>query len=98
MTLAEVFQIVQPSIVAFTPKYVPKNLPQDFPPIFGTGFIAANGLVATNDHVVRAFAKVPRPEGTPPDDWGVIAWLFHMIGGEGMAQIPLNVLGVFQIR
>lgn len=97
MHLSEVYQLVQPSIIAFTPKYVRKELPQDFPPIFGTGFVVADGLIATNDHVVQAFAKVHKPKGIPPDDWGVIAWLFHFLPNEGMAQIPLNVLGVLRI-
>ncbi|HBA40782.1 MAG TPA: hypothetical protein DCZ05_13915 [Deltaproteobacteria bacterium] len=97
MDLTDVYQLVQPSIIAFTPKYVPKGMPEDFPPIFGTGFIIADGLIATNDHVVQAFANVPRPKGTPLGDWGVIAWLFHFLPKEGMAQIPLHVVGVLRV-
>jgi S1-C subfamily serine protease len=93
---------VKRSIVAFIQEYVPlwseQDKPTDFPPIIGTGFVlGSDGLVATNDHVLRAFARVSKPPGTPTSAWGVRAILFHMTA-EGQLEIPLEILGAFQIQ
>src|SRR5438132_6875608 len=52
MTLVESYKIVSQSIVAISVKRRP-NQPVDMPAIIGTGFIVGEGLVATNDHVVK---------------------------------------------
>jgi S1-C subfamily serine protease len=51
MNLEETYQKIKPSIVSFVPKFYPKKPIHEFPPIFGTGFIIADGIVVTNDHV-----------------------------------------------
>jgi S1-C subfamily serine protease len=95
MTLQDSYKRVKRSIVAFCAKYTPAtgSAPPLFPTIIGTGFVVhPDGVIATNDHVVRAFKKV-RPEGLPEDDWGVYALMLHM-APQGLLEIPLEVLGV----
>lgn len=101
MNLVTVYKAVEQSIVAFAPKYAPlrdgEEAPE-FPPIFGTGFVVGDGLIATNDHVVRAFVKMPRPPGAPADDWPVLALLPRMIAGEGWGFVPMEVVGASTIE
>jgi S1-C subfamily serine protease len=101
MTLAESYRKVKKSIVAFCPKHIEAKAgdsPPMFPPIIGTGFIVGeNGIIVTNDHIVRAFQKQYRPPGAPRDDWGVYALLLHSIP-EGQVEIPLQVIGAATFR
>jgi len=101
MTLTESYAKIKRTVVAFVPKFLPVNRPgesaPEFPPIFGTGFIIDEGVVVTNDHVIRAIARLPRPRDCPPDVWPVNCLLWHFVPEKGMATIPLDVLGVFTI-
>lgn len=101
MTLIESYSKIKPAIVAFVPKFRPVYHPNDpmpeFPPIFGTGFIVDDGIVATNDHVVKVIPKLPKPPNCPPDEWPVTCMLWHFIPDKGMATIALDVIGVIRI-
>jgi len=102
MSLVEAYQKIKPSIVAFIPMFHPvyneKDAPPEFPPIFGTGFIIADGLVITNDHVVRAIRKLPKPPDCPKELWPVKCLLLHLIPDKGMAQVSIDILGVMTLE
>ena len=73
MNLIDSYEHVKKSIVAFLPKYQPlyneEDKPREYPPIIATGFVVGeNGLVVTNDHVLKAFSKVWRPPDSRQDD------------------------------
>ena len=98
MNLVESYEIIKPSIVAFTPKFHIGKPKMEFPPIFGTGFIVADGLVATNDHVIQIINKLPKPPDCPPEIWPVDCMLLHQIENKGLAIINLDVIGVFGVQ
>jgi len=61
-TLADTFDIVRPSIIAFASRHVPTVPGQKplFPEIIGTGFIVdSRGIAVTNRHVAEALQKLP---------------------------------------
>lgn len=101
MNLIESYEKIKPTIVAFTPKFHPvysqdEQLPELLP-IFGTGFVVDDGIVVTNDHVVKAIPRLPKPHDCPPDLWPVDCLLWYFVPEKGLAIIHLEVLGVFGI-
>jgi S1-C subfamily serine protease len=101
MGVSTAYVNVKRSIVAFVQNYIPIQRPDDpppmYPPIIGTGFVVnAEGIIATNAHVAKAFSRVFRPPEAPKTEWPVRAILFHMCP-EGMLEVPLEILGVAQI-
>jgi hypothetical protein len=83
----------------------PDGSAPEIPPIFGTGYVVhEDGIIATNDHVVRAFQRYGKvfsqhlqESGLDAQSWPVSAMLFHRIP-EGVAQVPLEILGVATIK
>jgi hypothetical protein len=64
MKLTEVIRKVTPAVVAFGSRVVPteSSATPGFPAIIGTGFIVdERGLVITNEHVIEAIGKIPKP-------------------------------------
>jgi len=99
MNLAETYGIVSQSIVAISLKLLPTmSAPPDVPEIIGTGFVVEEGLIATNDHVVRIGAKVPNFPGKVESDWPIEATLFHLTPDQGMVMISMRVLGAFTVE
>jgi S1-C subfamily serine protease len=87
---SEIYKKIKPAIVAIVSK-LSKN--PDFPDIIGTGFIAhEDGIIITNNHVIKAIETLPR-EKNEPDAIPIRVMLFHNIPNEGMALIPLEVEG-----
>lgn len=89
---SKIYPKLKSSIVAIAAK-VSKN--PEFPDIIGTGFIArSDGIVFTNNHIVREIKRVPRLKSMGPEDWPVVVLYFHLIPEKGIMPIPLEVKGV----
>jgi hypothetical protein len=106
--LSQSFEGVRPAVVAFVPSVVQRSAVEqgDMFPIYGTGVILADGIVATNDHVVKALVNLPRPDNFPKDRFPFVAVLFHSvkpgeneaISEEGIAAVGLEVIGIFSVE
>jgi hypothetical protein len=98
MTLVESYQIVSRSIVALSVKRLPNQpVPADIPTIIGTGFVVDEGLVATNDHVVKIADQLATLPGCPQDEWPIEAMLFHLLPEKGMIQLGMQVIGAWVV-
>jgi len=67
MSLTDLYESAGPCIVGFMSRMVqaPIGQPPPFPTIIGTGFlVTADGVAATNRHVVEALWKLPKIPGT----------------------------------
>ena len=101
MGLPEIYPTIKQSLVAFMSRVFESiddsGNPPPFPPIIGTGFIIhENGVVATNQHVVAAFEKLPKHPGATEQDWPVVAMCLKP-HERGIVEIPLTVVGVITI-
>lgn len=89
---SKIYPTLKPSIVAIASR-VSKN--PELPDIIGTGFIArSDGIILTNDHVIKAIKNLPRLKSMGPEDWPIVILYFHWIPDKGMMPIPLDVKGV----
>ncbi|MGB3549186.1 MAG: serine protease [Candidatus Binatus sp.] len=84
--------MVKPSIVAIASRVFSNP---EFPDIIGTGFIAEqDGVILTNDHVIRALKKLPRLKEWGAKEWPARVLYLHHIPEKGVAVVPLPILGV----
>ena len=97
MDLVEAYRAVKKSVVAVISKYTRSQTkePPDFPQILGTGFVVADGLIATNNHVIRAAKEIKIPEGEPEERCPILVLYLHEVPGEGVAHMTFSVVGAF---
>lgn len=95
MNLGEMYKVISQSIVAIAVCPPAGGRRPEIPRILGTGFVVAEGLIATNDHVVQLAGQIPRPTTAHPDDWPIEAVVFCAVSEVGMYQVPLEVIGAF---
>lgn len=101
MTLAQSYRAIKPSIVAIVAKYERRSEGQaepEIPFILGTGFAVAEGLIATNDHILRAIRALPKPTFAPKGEWPIMCFMFVEVNETDLGILPLDVLGIFQIK
>lgn len=96
--LAQTYKSVKRSVIAFMPKYEQLTRPpMPIGPIVGTGFvIGEDGLVATNQHVIRALDETQTPSSHNLKEaryWAVAFALQE----HGLATVPLEVLRVVTV-
>jgi hypothetical protein len=96
MDLTGPYSIVTHSVVAIAVKSSQNRPSNSVPKIIGTGFVVGEGLVATNDHVVRA-AQAVQTNGLPQSGWPLAAVLFFLIPDKGMCQVQTEILGCFVV-
>lgn len=73
------------------------NAPPPEPRIIGTGFVVReDGIIATNDHVIRAFGNAVQPPGRPGQEWPVYARVLQRTEA-GILEIPVDLLGIIPI-
>lgn len=101
MLLEESYSLLRNSVVAFVPIFHPiydkNDKPPEFPIIFGTGFIIDEGLIVTNNHVYNYIKRLPRPKDSPEDLWPAKCLLLYLMPEVGVAEIPLEIIGVFGV-
>lgn len=93
---SEIYKGIKPSIVAIASRL---SLNPELPDIIGTGFIArSDGIIFTNQHVVKEIEKLPRLKSMAANEWPAIVLYFHWIPGVGMMPLPLEIVGVGGLR
>jgi len=89
---SKIYPTLKSSIVAIASR-VSRN--PEFPDIIGTGFIARqDGIILTNDHVIKAIKKLPRLKNATPNQWPVVVLYFNWVPDKGIMIIPFDVKGV----
>jgi hypothetical protein len=99
MSISSSYKLVKKSIVAFVAKYVPveDGGPPLYPPIVGTGFVVReDGVIATNNHVIKAFSRFAPPH-LPKGGWPVRCVMLVPLD-IGMVELPLEVIGAIGLR
>lgn len=96
MNFVKTYRKIKPSIVAIASKI---SLNPEMPDIIGTGFIAReDGVIFTNDHVIKVIKKLPRLKSMLPEEWSAIVLYFYWLPSEGMAIVPMEIDGVGTLR
>jgi S1-C subfamily serine protease len=86
------YKNLKPAVVAIVARISRRP---DFPDIIGTGFIAdADGVIVTNDHVIKAVKQLPKRKGAPDNEWPIRVMLLRDLPGQGMGVIYLDVEGI----
>jgi len=100
MGLENSYTKIRKSIVAIGQKYEKRlkdSPPPKVPPVLGTGFIIDDGIIVTNDHIVKEIDNLFKPADAPKDEWPIVCFLFTELNNSNHAMVPLEVIGKFQI-
>jgi S1-C subfamily serine protease len=102
LTLADTFDLVRPTIIAFASRLVqtPVGGKPLFPAIIGTGFVVdADGIVVTNDHVIEALQKLPpHPVTGAPSPVAIVCANPELVGeGHALPMLFIEIKGYSRI-
>ena len=97
MILSQIYDDIKERIVAISVKTISEDKlcakPEDFPPTIGTGFVVrADGIVATNNHVVETVSKHIKEDNIP-----MIATLFKRTS-TGLLAISFDLVGSLTLK
>ncbi|MDP3792766.1 MAG: serine protease [bacterium] len=94
ISYSEIYKKVKPSIVAIVARLSTNKF---FPDIIGTGFLCReDGLVMTNEHVIKAISKLPRLKSMTPNDWPAMV-IYFQLRPDGMLPITIPIVGAFRL-